>query len=285
MVGGGGAAGEVPAGEACADSLQPANRAGVELERAVPLDAVLANMSPAFTADTRRLQESLQRRTADRELLDELAAGDFTGRRYQRFEEELAAYAMSVLRGWMHSGYVFKLTAARGFALNPSDAELDELFRDSDVREELAIMTVALALPRFKKKALVGGGWRYEGGASISTYFMGSCLYVFPNELRKRRVQRRRWHLQDHGDPALAAPRTDKTNDPATITTGNAFVREHLEQVDSRTRAILAATLDGYSQEEIVEMLDETSVRAVEGVVHRWRKKTKSKQLRGGSGA
>jgi hypothetical protein len=75
---------------------------------------------------------------ADQELVDKLAAGDFTGPRYRRFEEELAAYGMSVLRGSMHSGYIFKLTTGRGFALHPSDSELEELVRDSDAREELA---------------------------------------------------------------------------------------------------------------------------------------------------
>jgi hypothetical protein len=99
---------------------------------------------------------------------------------------------MGVMRGWMHSGYIFKLCAARGFALHPSDFELEELSRDSDVREELAIVTVALALPRFREHALVGGGWRFDGGATLSTYFMGGRLYVFPNELRGRPPQLRR---------------------------------------------------------------------------------------------
>ncbi len=51
-----------------------------------------------------------------------------------RTQHELAAYGMSVLRGWMHSGYVFKLAAGRGFAMYPTEAELEELFRDSDTR-------------------------------------------------------------------------------------------------------------------------------------------------------
>ncbi len=49
-------------------------------------------------------------------------------------------------------------------------------------------MTVAKALPRFKEHALAGGGLRFEGGASLPTYFTGACLYIFPNEFRARRV-------------------------------------------------------------------------------------------------
>jgi DNA-directed RNA polymerase specialized sigma24 family protein len=276
---GGGAAGEVPVHEAHAAvvqpeaAVQPEQKSGFALGQPIPAGDVLANMAPTFAKDARRQQESLQRRLADQELLAELAEGKFTGRLYERFENELAGYAMAVLCGWMHSGYIFNLAAARGFTLNPSEKELDELFRKSDVREELAIMTVALALPRFREHALVDGGWRFDGGASLSTYFMGACLYVFPNELRKRRAQRTRWHRQDHGDPQLAAPRNDKINDPGVITVGTMRVLSDLARTDPRTRAIVALTVDGYSQEEIVELLGETSIRAVEGVLHRWRKK------------
>jgi DNA-directed RNA polymerase specialized sigma24 family protein len=48
-------------------------------------------------------------------------------------------------------------------------------------------------------------------------------------------------------------------------------VREDLGRMDPRTRAIVALRMDGYRQEEIAEMLGETSVRAVEGVLYRWR--------------
>ncbi|WP_203941540.1 sigma-70 family RNA polymerase sigma factor [Spirilliplanes yamanashiensis] len=282
---GGGAAGETPAGQARAAAVvQPGVRLGDELGRPVSVDQVLTNMTSAFAKEARRLQESLQRREADQALLVELAAGNFTGRAYERFENELAAYAMSVLRGWMHSGFIFKLTAARGFSLNPSGDELEELFRKSDAREELAIMTVALALPRFREQALVNGGWRLEGGASLSTYFMGACLYVFPNEVRKRRAQRKKWRLQDSGDPGTAPPPTEgRIDDPCVITVGNQRVCDDLGRVDDRTRAVLALTIDGYTQEEIVELLDEVSVRAIEGVLYRWRQKEQNQQPGGGS--
>lgn len=241
--------------------------------RPVPLDDVAATMAPDFAKETQRRRDSLRRREADRQLLAELAAHNFTGRLYRRFEDELAAYGMSVLRGWMHSGYIFTLAKNRGFALHPSPLEHEELVRDSDARDELAIMTVALALPRFREHALVGGGWRFEGGASLPTYFMGACLYVFPNEMRKRRAQRERWRRQDHGDPAVGILATDPVCDPGAVVVGNQRVRDALELADPRTRAIVALTVDQYSQEEIVELLGETSVRAVEGVLHRWRKK------------
>jgi hypothetical protein len=282
MGGGDEAAGSAPAVGGRAARLQPSGPSGFDLGQPIPLDAILANIKPELVDDARRQQENLQRRMADQELLGKLAAGDFTGPRYRRFEEELAAYGMSVLRGWMHSGYIFKLAAGRGFSLHPSDFELEELFRDSDAREELANMTVALALPRFREHALVGGGWRFEGGASLPTYFMGACLYIFPNEFRKRRVYQQKYTRAQRGEAVTMEPVSNPVTNPAVIATGNIRVCDDLQRADPRERAIVALTIDGYSQEEIVELLNEFSVRAVEGVLYRWR--TKEKPAANGGG-
>jgi len=193
-MGSGEAAGGETAADARAQGVQPAGPNGFDLGAPVPLADVFRSIPTSVAAaEVRRQQESLERRAADQDLVRELAAGDFGGRRYQRFEEELARYGISVLRGWMHSGFIFKLLRGRGFPLYPNDRELEELFRDTEAREDLASMTVAFALPRFRERALVDGGWRYDGGASLTTYFMGACLYVFPNEFRKRRVDQKKW--------------------------------------------------------------------------------------------
>jgi len=155
--------------------------------------------------------------------------------------------------------------------LRPTAAELDELHRDADLRLELAVMVVAVALPAFREHALAGGGWRADGGASLTTYFLGACLMAFPNEFRKFRSQRRRWQAQDATGPNATMPPADAGGDPADLVAGTMRVREDLARMDPRTRAMAALRMDGYRQEEIAEMLGETSVRAVEGVLYRWR--------------
>jgi hypothetical protein len=219
---------------------------------------------------------------ADRKLVDVLAAGGFAGPRFDRFRDELARYAVSVLSGWMYSGYVFQLAAGRGLVLRPTATELDQLHRDADLRQELAVMVVAVALPAFRAHALVGGGWRADGGASLTTYFLGACLTVFPNEFRKYRSQRQRWQAQDDSGQKAAASRAGAASDPADLIAGTMRVRADLARMDPRTRAIVALRIDGYRQEEIAEMLGETSVRAVEGVLYRWR--VKQAQLGGKGG-
>ena len=273
-------AGEGPASRVSASSQPLAVSPGLEAPVSLPL--VLRGVSSfADAAVARQMEGELRRRTADMELRDKLAAHDFSGWRYQRFEEELARYGISVLRAWMYSGYVFELTASRGFSLRPSAAELEELHRDPDAREELANMTVALALPRFRERALMGGGWQPDGGAGLPTYFMGACLYVFPNQFRSRRVQTERWRRQNAGDPVLAMADEDPAGDPAVLTVGRLWILGQLGDLDPRTRAIVTLTILGFHQDEIAEMLAEPSVRAVEGVLYRWRTRQK-KLMQGG---
>lgn len=237
--------------------------------------------SQADSAAARRLEGELHRRTADKELLDELAAHRFSGWRYRRFEEELAKYGTAVLRGWMSSGHVFALTASRGFHLHPTAAELEELQRDPQAREDLANMTVAYALPRFRDRALMGGGWKPDGGARLSTYFVGACLYEFPNQFRGRRDQAVRWKLQDNCELALSPVEADPAADPAALTAARLSAQAKLCGLDRRTRAVVMLTVEGYRQDEIAEMLGEPSARAVEGVLHRWRARQR-KLLQGG---
>ncbi|MGA5492571.1 MULTISPECIES: hypothetical protein [unclassified Streptomyces] len=214
---------------------------------------------------------------ADEQMVRLLSENGFAGVQYDRFEEEVARYGISVLRGWLYSGYVFKLVASRGFDLKPHELELEELVRDSDLREELAMMTVARALPVFRQRALVEAGWRAERGASIATYFMGACAYEFPNEYRRHRVQQKRWNL---GRAAEGVTTEDRLSirGVAEEAVGNLRVLEDLKGIeDARTRAAVALTIDGYSQEEIQQLLDAKSIRAIEGLLYRWRTKEKQR--------
>ncbi|MCZ0991773.1 RNA polymerase sigma factor [Streptomyces diastatochromogenes] len=215
------------------------------------------------------------RRRNDRRLVRLLAQDGFRGPRYDRFEEKLARYGISVLRAWMHSGFIFQLVAERGLGLRPHERELEELASNSDLREELATMTVACALARFRQRALVEGGWTFEGGASITTYFMGACVYAFPNEFRRYRAseQRHRRALQRQQQvyelPVSPLSTADEVLGPQRV-------RDALKEIsDPRARAALALVLDGYTHEEIQELLEATSVRAIEGLLYRWRVKAK----------
>ena len=282
-----GSDGEAAGGRAAADddaaSIQPESwDEESELGKPVPAAAIADSVDPELGEDAKREQESMQRRLADHEMLQVLASDSFVGPRYDRFVSQLAKYGISVLRGWMYSGYLFQLVSARGRNLHPAEWELERLVRDSDVREELANMTVALALPGFRDRALIGGGWRVDGGAGVPTYFMGACVHGFPNEFRKWRSYEQRhgraiWQEGVHHSHVAGT-----AHDPAVLAVGNIRVVDDLRGLDDRTAAVVALTIDGYSQDEIAEMLDLSSPRAVEGMLHRWRGRAKRAAHRGG---
>ncbi|GAB7038254.1 MULTISPECIES: RNA polymerase sigma factor [Catenuloplanes] len=220
-----------------------------------------------------------RRLEADQRLVALLARDGFEGPRYDRFARDLCDYALPVLKGWLYSGEIFGLCAKVRIFLHPTERELARLHHDADAREELAAMTVAVALRKFRNIALVGGGWTADGGACLTTYFMGACKLVFAGELRRVRDQDRRWRQQDACDvrPELAA------DDPAAIAVGTDLVRYHLDRVDERTAVCVALHIDGYTHEQIAKSLgDGTSPRAVEGVPHRWRTKVKRELEDGG---
>ncbi|MFE7587757.1 hypothetical protein ACFY4B_18115 [Kitasatospora sp. NPDC001261] len=263
--------------------LQPAGRPGAtELGMPVPmeiLDAFFAEESRE-SARAKKLQESVDRRLADQRIVGLLAKKGFEGPQYDRFVDELVRYGIAVLKAWMHSGYIFKLVAARGFGLNPNELELEELHLNNDLREELATMTVALALPRFRRQAFVEGGWSFEGGASITTYFMGACAYDFPNEFRRWRAS---GEQQSRALKRLKAVHEDsvRTLSVEDEALGNLRVMLAIEEIDDpRLRAAVAMTVDGYSQQEICEVLGAESVRAIEGLLYRWRTKAKQQEER-----
>ncbi|MFD5620546.1 hypothetical protein [Streptomyces yangpuensis] len=241
----------------------------------------LRQMNARHTRTVERQQQSIDRRMNDQRMVDLLAQDDFKGKRYDQFANELIRYGISVLRGWMHSGFIFDLVARRGYGLSPTSFELDELASDNDLREQLASMTVACTLPRFRQRALVEGGWTQAGGASIATYFMGSCTYDFPNEFRRHRSERERWRrstqrqreIREHWVGASAAEEVMETLEALDVLHSIAA---------SRDRAIVLLTSEGFSQEEICSLVDARSARAVEGALYRLRKQMKQSRREDG---
>lgn len=247
---------------------------GVTGPAPVSASAISYGVSDRYRAEVAKAEELLERRLADTELVLALRNAGFAGSRYERFANDLAAYGLSVMRGWLHSGYVFALTKSRGYPLHPHERDLEQLAASADHRDQLATMTVARALPSFRDRALIAGGWRPEGGASITTYFMGACAYSLPGEFRRWQGQQIRWRGQDAADERQrSGDRNDShVTDAASIAVGNLRVREDLERLPWRTRAAVMLSLDGWSQAEIAEVIGADSVRAVEGVMYRWRK-------------
>jgi hypothetical protein len=224
----------------------------------------------------RRAAENLARRDKDQEKLNNLAAQGFTGPEYEIFAGELAAYAYPVLLAWLRRAVIYKYCADRGRPVKPTDADRNALAGSFDERLQLALETVAEALTFFRSYVLNGKRWSYDGGASLTTYFIGSCLFAFPNVFRRWQGEQRRWRQataiemlncpQARGRTLADQPGTD----PADLAVGRAVVADALNAMPPDTRAAAALILDDQSFAEAAEHLGTTD-RGIEGLLYRYR--------------
>lgn len=209
---------------------------------------------------------------ADARLRDALAVNGFAGPGYGVFEEDLVKYESSALMAELTSGLIFTKCAQKGirlprWRLSPQDCE------------ELVYETLARALPLFRRRALVGGGWRPEGGATLKTFFMNFLPYQFANAYREWRKGQETDIGQHEGAPdAMPCPLPG----PQEIYLQREAIRDGLAAIESENvRAALVLTEDGYDQNEIAEILS-TTRRSVEGLLHRHRKKIEAPRKQGG---
>jgi Sigma-70, region 4 len=225
--------------------------------------------------------EHLEGLGGDKRLHDELASQQFHGLLHERFEDELVRYALAVLNAWLISGTVFEHLRSRGVGLETDDYTLKLLRDDSDERQGLADAVVAAALPDFRRRALRDGGWASTGQASLTTYFMGTCLWKFPNEYRRFNTDLRRNQLaRPSGEDILLDEQPGHAQPVDAQAVDKIGLSADLAEHPPRTQAAVILALYGYTQIEIAELLDATE-KAVEGRLFRWRKREKKRWTRG----
>jgi DNA-directed RNA polymerase specialized sigma24 family protein len=184
------------------------------------------------------------------------------------------------------------LSTKRSIPLNPQDWELDRLHRDRELRADLAAMTIAKVLQTFKAKALIAGGWSPEGGASLTTYFMGAVIYAFAGEFRRDRTQAekgrreiaaakavRQQRRRVAAETPLDADAAEYGLDPSSLVPSQMEVNDTLQRATDREKVIVALRHEGYTHEEIAEVMGDLTPRSIEGVMYRWRKKEQRLRL------
>jgi DNA-directed RNA polymerase specialized sigma24 family protein len=224
---------------------------------------VVEQRAEFFDERARRVAESLTQRHHDLRLQQELVREGFAGPLWNRFAEELARYGYAVVMAWLHTGEMFHQCQKKGCRLGPSPTWWTE-----EDRTSLANETVATAIAKFKTAGLQQHGWHVDGGATLKTYFIGACVFAFPNPYR-------RWKTQQHAQRELHGghPRAlddDLDNLPpdadpadiavATVTTWAIF--NDIPNNDTKKAALLQA--GGYSDPEIGELLGITPAAIAE---------------------
>ena len=207
--------------------------------------------------------ESLERRQADVEIRNELARAGFRGPVWDRYAWELARYGYAVMMAWLQSGEIFSQCKVKGCSLGPPPLEWTV-----DDRAGLASETVALAVNSFKQQALIEGRWTPDGGATLKTYFIGGCVFAFPNLYRKWLTDRAALQQLISIERDIE-DRSDLPRDPSEMAVTRLHIQEGFNSIpDDRTKSAVLLQGMGYTYVEIGEILQITS-RAVDGLIRR----------------
>jgi hypothetical protein len=199
---------------------------------------------------TRLAPERLARRQADLELRNDLALAGFSGPGWNRYATELARYGYAVVMAWLETGEIFNQCKAKGCCLG-----LPPLEWTVDDRDGLANETVALALHNFKQQALIEGKWTAERGTTLKTYFVGACVFAFPNLYRKWSTERSALQQETSIDYDTV-DRSSPPQDPGQMVINQLHIREGFDRIpDERTKSAILLQEMGYTYAEIGEIL------------------------------
>jgi DNA-directed RNA polymerase specialized sigma24 family protein len=220
--------------------------------------------------DASRAAEHLARLEGDAELNTQLMLNGYAGPLWDRLANALAEYGIQVIGAWIcgRKRTIFQQCRAKGVgSLVPSEYTAEEGF-------ELALETVAKAIVTFRDNVLKPGKWKPARGATLKTFFIGQCVYQFPNIYR-------RWQTAEDNERLLAQQM--RAADPEAFRATSkvdevAHARRELAKLAVKAPddpAVLRfAHRQGYSFEELAEIAG-TTVRALEGRLYRAGKKNR----------
>lgn len=140
------------------------------------------------------------------------------------------------------------------------------LTESKDLRDELTAEVLLYAVPLFFRQLQ---HWRPDGGASLTTYFVGACIRIFKAAYSSWSKSRERKWIN-------SARLAEAPFDPSHAFTEQVAIEESIRQVFALAkpsqRPVLALLYSGYSQVEAAEKLG-LSARAVEGRMYQLRKR------------
>lgn len=183
---------------------------------------------------------------------------EYSGPSWSRFARALAEYGLTVISSWCRSGKIFVECARKGCGLSPGEISGDDVLG-------LAGETVAVAIHKFRENVLIPRKWRPDKGASLKTFFIGQCVFRFPNIYRRWLREREGSYRGCRPPPE---PRAAGDNPEVAVR-----LRRRLRAIDDDTlRRIVVMDGEGYNDREIAKATG-LSRRAVEGRLSRFRAK------------
>lgn len=210
-------------------------------------------------------------------LLDELQREGYDGPRTAILRADLWEFGWFALRGMIREGTITHVETGHPHrSMSPADRQV--LHESSEQRELVVLDALEIAVPCFLDH-LRAGRWRPERGASMATYFIGTCASGFWRAYdRWTRVRVHELMLLDN--LRLEPPAGAGTSDEIRFVELRESLRPLFEAATFEERIICAGILRDLSHAEIGRDLG-ISARAVEGRLHRLRRRARGLADRG----
>lgn len=126
-------------------------------------------------------EERLARLLGDERLLADLVAVGFAGPEWDFVEEQLLRYGLAVISSWIRSGLIVAKCAEKGVRARPPKPAA----RERDSADEIALEVIGIGIVKFRDDVLLPGKYDPKKGASLSTFFIGQCLFQYDNVMAK----------------------------------------------------------------------------------------------------
>ncbi len=150
------------------------------------------NSQPTPVSAPQRRRADPTRLEADRQLYADLAGTGFEGPGTELLLADLWRYGFDVVLAGMRTGTIYELCAMKGFGFTASEDEMEVLRRRADLRDEVAADCLHHAYQDFIA-ILQAEYWDPDKGATLRTFFVGTCLFAFRDAFRRWARPRRRY--------------------------------------------------------------------------------------------
>jgi DNA-directed RNA polymerase specialized sigma24 family protein len=247
-----------------------------DLLREIRDEPELTEPDPARQAAEARLAEA---DLVERVLFEIKLGSKYEGPAHRQLFEDLWIYAWPVIKAFLRTNRMNQLVRRylqHGYgyvSISPEDMVV--LHQSEAERDALALDVIAIAVESFRKRAIVRRQWSPTGGASLRTWFIGTCAINFPRAYERWSRDRadRVTRVAKRHELDLDAVGTEfqrRASDPSVIVTSRSDLQALIDRAQPTTKLILGLLMEGHTQAEIAAELGLT-VRAVEGRIYRFR--------------
>ena len=243
----------------------------------------------AMTTTARQAQARLEASLVEQVLFETAMGTGRSGYADQQLFDDLWVYALPVLKAFIRTMRMHQLLcryqpARPWISIIPED---QVVLRNSEAeRDGLAVDTIIRAVKDFRRNALERRKWSPDGGASLRTYFIGTCALNFPRAYQ-------RWS-KDRGTrldslaaryaiclESVADQVATLDPDPAVSAADRDVLRRIVAVAQPTTKLILALLMQDLTQQQVADELGLTAI-SVERRMASLRRRARNQRRRAG---